>query len=333
MTTLKHFFSKGLCIGVLALFSATSSWAAENLLVYTAIEPEYLNVYKEAFEKNHPDIKITYVRASAGPISARLIAEKDHPQADVVLGLSAIALENLRQKGILEPYRPKGYQDINPKMHSPEFHWFGMNAWGGSICVNTDLLKNRGLPIPQSWKDLTNPIYKGQIVMPSPLASSTGYMFFLGWIQGFGENEGWDYYQKLHENMLFYTSSGARPAAMVAQGEIPIGLSSDAFMKPFLKYNIPVTTVEPVEGIAWDAEGSALPKGSPHPELAKKFLDFCASKDVALIAADFSGIAAINRYSTPKGQSISSRFLPLDFERAALEKSSIVKRWQEYVQK
>ena len=167
-------------------------------------------------------------------------------------------------------------------------------------------LKKKGLPVPASWADLTKPIYKNQIVMPSPLASSTGYMFFLGWIQGFGDKAGWDYFKKLNDNLLFYASSGARPAAMVAQGEVAIGLSSAAFVKPFLKYPIPVTTVEPREGIAWDAEASALPKGSPHPENAKKFLDFCASAAVGKIAADFSGIAAADAYSTPATEFVAT---------------------------
>lgn len=332
----RHKLIQTLCIGVGIVCCACNSMdvlAKEKILVYTAIEPEWLPVYKKAFEEVNPDIEVTYVRASAGPISARLLAEKDNPQADAVLGLSAIALENLRKKGLLEAYRPANAEKINPKMHAKDYSWFGMNAWGGSICVNTDLLQKKGIPVPNSWKDLTKPIYKGQIVMPSPLASSTGYMFFLGWIQGFGEKEGWDYFEKLHENILFYASSGARPAAMVAQGEIPVGLSSDAFMKPFLKYKIPVTTVEPEEGIAWDAEGSAMPKGSPHPELAKKFLDFCASEAVGKIAADFSGIAALEDYSTAHGQKIADRFLPLDFDRAAREKSEIIQRWQKWVQK
>lgn len=307
--------------------------AKQKLLVYTAIEPEWLPVYRAAFEKDNPDIEITYVRASAGPIAARLLAERDHVQADVVLGLSAIALENIKNKGLLEPYRPKEAEKLNPKMHADDFSWFGMNAWGGSICVNTDLLAKRGLPMPASWEDLTLPVYRHQIVMPSPLASSTGYMFFLGWLQGFGEKPGWEYFYRLHENMLFYASSGARPAAMVAQGEIPIGLSSDAFMKPFLKYRIPVTTVEPKEGIAWDAEGSALPKGSPHPEAAKRFLDYCASEAVGRIAADFSGIAAREGMSTEKGRHIAERFLPLDFGRAARDKSRVVAHWQEWNQR
>ena len=312
------------------LVGITSVHAA-SLLVYTAIEPEWLPVYKQAFEKQHPDIEVTFVRASAGPIAARLLAEKDRPQADVVFGLSAIAMEGLRKKGLLEPYRPKGAQSLNPKMHAQDFSWFGMNAWGGSMCVNTALLARKGLPVPKSWEALADPKYKGMIVMPSPQASSTGYMFFLGWIQGFGEEKGWDYFDRLHKNILFYTSSGARPAAMVAQGEIAIGLSSAAFVKPFMRYNIPVITVEPTEGIAWDAEASGLPVGSPHPKEAKLFLDFCASADVGKIAADFSGIAAIDGYSTENGQNIARQFLALDFARAGLEKSAIVRQWQDKV--
>ena len=305
--------------------------ARKTLLVYTAVEPEWLAVYRDAFALVRPDIDITYVRASAGPISARLLAEKDHPRADVVFGLSAIAMENLRVKGLLTPYAPQGIDKLNSKMVERGLHWFGMNAWGGSLCVNTDLLKRKGLAVPKSWHDLLSDCYKGQIVMPSPKASSTGYMFFLGWLQGFGSDKGWDYIEKLHRNMLFYTSSGVRPAAMAAQGEIPIGLSADAFVKPFLRFDIPVESIEPLEGIAWDAEASALPAGCPNPQEAKAFLDFCAGPQVAEIAARFSGIAAREGFSTPKGRAIAERFLPLDFGLAAAEKADIINRWQALV--
>jgi iron(III) transport system substrate-binding protein len=322
--------SKAASALLIAISLAISSqvFAKEELLVYTAVEPELLPAYKDAFENSHPDLELTYVRDSAGPISARLLAEKDHPKAHVILGLSAIALERLRGAGVLEPYKPQNASALNPKMHADDFSWIGINAWGGSICVNTDLLKKQNLPVPSGWRDLLNPIYKGKIVMPSPVASSTGFMFLLGWIQGMGEEEGWRYVERLHENILFYTSSGARPAAMAAQGEIPIALTSEAFVRPFKRFSIPVTTVEPKEGIAWDAEGCALPHGSPKPEIAKKFLDFCATKPVADIAASFSGIAAIDRFSTEQGRAMAERFLPLDFKSAAAQKSEMLAHWQ-----
>ena len=222
--------------------------ARRRITVYTAVEPEWLAVYRNAFAAVRPDIEITYVRASGGPICARLLAEKDRVQADAVLGVSAIALENLRAKGVLEPYAPHEIEKLNPKMVEKDNHRFGINAWGGSVCVNTDLLRKKGLAVPQSWADLLQPEFKDRIVMPNPRASSTGLMFLHGFVQGFGEEKGWEVIEKLHANMLFYAASGARPAAMAAQGEIPIGLSAAAFLKPFLKYKTPVTVVQPEEG-------------------------------------------------------------------------------------
>ena len=57
-------------IVLLFLANASCVSAKERLLVYTAVEPEFLPLYKEAFEKENPDIEITYIRDSAGPISA-----------------------------------------------------------------------------------------------------------------------------------------------------------------------------------------------------------------------------------------------------------------------
>ena len=108
------------------------------------------------------------------------MAEKDNPKADVILGLSAIALERLNQAGLLDSYSPQNASAINSKMRARDFSWFGINAWGGSICINTELLKKYKLPIPKTWDDLLDPIYKGRIVMPNPVASSTGFMFLMG---------------------------------------------------------------------------------------------------------------------------------------------------------
>ena len=79
--------------------------------------------------------------------------------------------------------------------------------------------------------------------------------------------------------------------------------------------------------IAWDAEACALPRGCPHPQEAKAFLDFCAGPAVGQIAADFSGIAAREGFSTEEGKRIAERFLPMDFARAAKDKDVILARW------
>ena len=64
-----------------------SNAMATDLTVYTAIEAEDLERYATAFNVDHPDIKINWVRDSTGVITAKLLAEKNNPQADVVWGL------------------------------------------------------------------------------------------------------------------------------------------------------------------------------------------------------------------------------------------------------
>jgi len=83
-------------------------WSAQKttLLVYTALETDQLKAYQEGFNKVNPDIELKWVRDSTGVITAKLLAEKANPQADVVMGVAASSLALLDKNGMLEPYRP-----------------------------------------------------------------------------------------------------------------------------------------------------------------------------------------------------------------------------------
>ena len=87
--------------------------------------------------KDHPDIKINWVRDSTGVVTAKLLAEKNNPQADVVWGLAATSLMLLKTEGMLEPYAPKGVENLDPKFvdSSSPPQWTGMDAWIAAICL------------------------------------------------------------------------------------------------------------------------------------------------------------------------------------------------------
>ena len=84
-----------------AAVAFTSAASATELTVYTAVESDDLQKYAERFNAAHPDITINWVRDSTGVITARLLAEKDNPQADVVWGLAATSLLVLEEEGML----------------------------------------------------------------------------------------------------------------------------------------------------------------------------------------------------------------------------------------
>ena len=98
----------GLAAAIATACPAATPAVAEELTVYTAVEADDLKKYAERFNADHPDIEIKWVRDSTGIVTAKLLAEKANPQADVIWGLAATSLMVLEAEGMLEPYAPKG---------------------------------------------------------------------------------------------------------------------------------------------------------------------------------------------------------------------------------
>ena len=101
-------------------FAAGAALADGALTVYTAIEADQLKLYQEAFNGDHPDIEINWVRDSTGIVTAKLLAEKENPQADIVWGLAATSLVLLKTEDMLEPYEPKGFDQLAAKYRDPK---------------------------------------------------------------------------------------------------------------------------------------------------------------------------------------------------------------------
>ena len=89
--------------------------ATGGITVYTALEDDQLSEYLPLFQKEYPDIKVNKVRDSTGVVTAKLLAEKDNPTADVVWGLAASSLLVADKQGMLEPYAPKGLDAVQPR--------------------------------------------------------------------------------------------------------------------------------------------------------------------------------------------------------------------------
>ncbi|MFR3370873.1 MAG: extracellular solute-binding protein, partial [Clostridioides difficile] len=207
--------------------SKSDSKTKGDLTVYTAIEEDSIEPYLATFKEKYPDIKLNIVRASTGDITARLLAEKDNPQADVVWGVAATSLLVADDQGMLEPYAPKGSEEIESAFKDDKEvpSWVGIDAWMTGITVNTKELSDKNIPVPSSYEDLIKPEYKGLISMPNPSSSGTGYLTVSALIQIMGEEKAWQYMDKLHENIGVYTQSGSAPATSAASGEYPIGIS------------------------------------------------------------------------------------------------------------
>jgi iron(III) transport system substrate-binding protein len=307
-----------------------------QLLVYTALETDQLKAYQEGFNKVHPDIDIKWVRDSTGVITAKLLAEKANPQADVVMGVAASSLALLDKQGMLIPYAPLNLDAImnqyRDKKNPPA--WFGMDVWGATVCFNTVEAQKRNIPKPETWKDLTKPIYKGMIVMPNPASSGTGYFDVTAWLSLFGDDNGkgggWKYMDALHENIMQYTHSGSKPCVMAGNGEAVIGISFEYRANTIKAKGGPIDLVFPKEGLGWDLESFAIHQGTKKLDAAKKLADWASSKDAMLLYGKNFAITAQPGVAAPLAnvpKDYEARLVKMDFNWAAENRERILAEW------
>ena len=302
------------------------------ILVYTAIETDQLKAFKDSIEGMVKDVEIRWVRDSTGVITAKLIAEKANPQADMILGLAATSLLVLEQEGMLTPYAPKGVEKLNPRFvdtKKPPM-WVGMDVWGATICFNTVEAKKRNLPKPESWKDLLKPIYKGQITMPHPASSGTGFLDVTAWLQIYGEAEGWKYMDALHENIAQYVHSGSKPCRQAGAGEFVMGISFDYRANATKASGAPIELIFPKEGLGWDMEASAIMKSSKKQELVRKVMDWSVTREANEVYAKSYAIVAMPGVAKPLPNlppNHEQMLVKNDFGWAAKNRDRILAEW------
>ncbi len=316
---------------IIALGVATNALATE-LTVYTAVEAEDLKRYADAFNEDHPDITINWVRDSTGVITAKLLAEKNNPQADVIWGLAATSLLMMKGEGMLEAYAPTGVEKLNPKFvdNSTPPAWTGMDAWVPAVCYNTVEGEKNDVPAPTSWQALTDPVYEGHVIMPNPNSSGTGFLDVSSWLQMFGEDGGWMYMDALHSNISRYTHSGSAPCKLAASGETTIGISFAFRGAKSKAAGAPIEIIVPTEGVGWDMEATAIVAGTDDLDAAQTLVDWTVTKEAnelynsgyAVVA--YPGVAkAVEHFPAGLLDAIEDN----DFEFAANNRSAILSEW------
>lgn len=316
-------------LAVILGLSAANSYAKQEVTVYTAFETDILAKYKNAFEKENPDIAIKWVRDSTGVMTAKLLAEIDNPRAEVVWGLAGSSMALLKEKGLLKNYTPNGVVALDSALNDPQLGqaWFGNDAAFNAICFNEIVAKQLNLPKPKSWNDLTKPIYKGHIAMPNPASSGTGYMQVSAWLQNMGEQQAWSYMQKLDNNIAHYTHSGSKPCVQAGMGEVAIGISMASRGAKLKSQGAPLALITP-QGIGWESEAVGLVKVSA---AAKRVVDWSISKKANQLYSEMYPVVAHKEVITEMANfpNVKQAMANMDFARMGDERAAVLKTWSE----
>ncbi|NOI79108.1 putative 2-aminoethylphosphonate ABC transporter substrate-binding protein [Vibrio tubiashii] len=323
---MKNRLMKGSLAALVSLL-ATNAMAAQEVTVYTAFETDILAKYKNAFEKENPDIKIKWVRDSTGIMTAKLLAEKNNPRAEVVWGLAGSSMALLKEEGLLQPYTPKGLDQLNASLNDPQSNqaWFGNDAFFNAVCFNEAVAKQLNLPKPTSWQDLTKPVYKGHIAMPNPASSGTGYMQVSAWLQNMGEDKAWNYMRDLDKNIAHYTHSGSKPCVQAGMGEVAIGISMASRGAKLKTQGAPLAVITP-KGIGWESEAVGLVKES---DAAKRVVDWSISKAANELYIEMYPVVGHKdvKATVSNFPNVEANMAKMDFAQMGSKRADILAAW------
>ena len=329
-------FSKCILKAAVASMLLIGSASAGELLVYSSTDADNLKYYMDEFQKDYPDIKVNVVRESTGTMAAKMMAEKDNPQADVLFEMAATVALNMEEAGMFHPYTPKGMDDIDQRYvdKEGEVNWVGNYGWAGCICWNTIEAEKLGLPKPTKWSDLTNPVYKGLISMPNPNSSGTGFLDVSSWIQIMGEEAAWKYMDELHSNVAVYTHSGSKPCKQAGAGEFPIGISWPGRAIKIIKAGAPMEMIIPEEGIGWEMQVVAIMKGTKNLEDSQTLIDWTLGHGMELFGERQSIIADTSKITPDPDlpeffKEVNAKLIDNKFAWAAANKNRIVAEWKQ----
>ncbi|QQK81838.1 extracellular solute-binding protein [Salicibibacter cibi] len=207
-------------------------------------------------------------------------AESEFPDvgAEVHWGqLHSLALL-AQEEDMLGSYQSPEWEDVPDEFKDPDGQWYGWSYWYNELAVNTDIVDELGLDTPSSWEDLIDPQYEGEIVMPDPSVSGTGFLFVSTIIQMLGEEEAWEYFEQLDENVGQYVESADVPGQLAAQGEYAVGITWDQAVADFIEEGYPIEGVVPDEGVGYDLDVIFIYEGNEDNENVQEIIDYVGSE-------------------------------------------------------
>jgi iron(III) transport system substrate-binding protein len=278
-----HVGALGLVLLCVAQGCGKPNATQETVVVYCALDEMYARPILDAFQQaTGIAVRAVYDTEAAKTtgLRTRLAAERDRPRADVFWNNETAQTIMLQREGVLEPYRSPSADAMPARFKDPDGYWAGFAARARVLIYNTNLVKDA----PASVLDLLKPEWKGKGAIGKPLFGTTAThaaALFALW----GPDRARDFFHGLQQNQVAVLEGNAQVRDAVAQGRYAFGLTDTDDANGAILDGLPARWTFPDQDV--DGIGTlivpntvALIKGAPHPEAAKKLIDFLLSAPV-----------------------------------------------------
>lgn len=276
---------------IFALATATALTGTAQLAFADGEINLYSSRHYDTDEKLYGDfeeqtgIKVNRIEGNADELIERLKSEGANSPADVLLTVDAGRIWRAESADLLVPVESELLEERIPAaLQHPDNHWFGFSTRARLIFYSKDRVSEP----PQTYADLADPKFKGQICTRS---SSNIYMLSLlaSQIAHNGEEAASEWAQGLKDNLAREPQGGDTDQLTgIVSGECDIAVANSYYFARGMRTEVDGLS-NGIDQIGWvfpDQDGNGthvnisaagLLKNAPNKENAVKFLEYLAS--------------------------------------------------------
>jgi iron(III) transport system substrate-binding protein len=329
-----HVFAALSLLGVGGCRSPESTQnAARTVTVYVSTDRVFSEpVLREYERRSGVTVNAVYdtEETKSTGLANRLLAEKARPQADVFWSNEPVRTLVLKSRDVLASYRSPSAEGIPAALLDPDGYWTGFSARIRVIAYNTKTVTLNDAP--QSIFDLADPKWKGQVAIADPRFGSTSFHVAALYALA-GDDKMDEFFRRLKANGVRIVEGNSVVRDLVARGEVKTGLTDTDDV------NVAIENGQSVGMVLPDREGLGVPvmpnmvsliAGAPHPDEARKLIDYLVSADVERQLAQSEAVQIPLHAGVPGPKNIPTieTFKPmtLDYAKAASRVDDVTKR-------
>jgi len=265
---------------------------SKQVVVYISVDQVYAEPLVKKFEQQSGiqvlpvyDVEAT---KTTGLVN-RIMAEKDHPRADVYWSGEFAQTMLLKDEGLLAVFQPDQAADLPIQYRDHQGYWTAFAGRARILLVNNNLVPADQMP--SSILDLIeSTIAPDKIGIAYPLFGTTAThaaALYAYW----GSKTAKAYYGQLAENGIRIVDGNSVVRDLVVNGELAFGITDTDDACRAIEEGKPVSMIFPDQwadqpGVLVIPNTVAMVAGGPNPQQAGEFIDFLTSMEVEQYLVD-----------------------------------------------
>lgn len=294
-----------------------------KIMIYTSIYPDIIDRVKPDIKNAFPDLDVQWFQGGTEKVLAKMAGEMQANKiaADLVMVADPSYYLTLKDKDMLIEYISPESKDIAMEKDE-KGSWTPVRISNMVIAYNTDKLSAE--EAPKSWKDLTDPKWKGKIAMPNPLLSGTAYVA----VGALADKYGWEYFDELKANDLKIEEGNSAIQNKLLTGEyLVVVILEENILKMADVKKEPVKVIYPEDGVVMVPSPIGIMKTTQNSAGAKAMVDWWLSKEgqKSIVSGWMHSVRADMEppVGAPPLKEFASKAVPVNWGKLATEKEQI----------